>query len=74
MQINVRHEAATEAGNPVFSLATPERTCVWVVNDDGESISTEYLDPGQKVSVELTAQASVVSSTGEVTSIAAPPA
>ena len=75
MKINVRHEAATPAGEPEGSEATPERACVWVVGDGGETVSTEYLDSGQQVSIEIDAQASVVSSTGEVGPIeAAPPA
>lgn len=59
MKINVRHEEATEAGSPEGSEATPERACVWVVGDDGETTDTEYLAPGEKVSIDVATSAEV---------------
>jgi len=67
MKINVRHEAATAANEPEGSEATEEQTCVWVVGEDGVTLTTSYLKPGEKVEIALSASASVVSSTGEVT-------
>lgn len=64
MKINVRHEGATDQ--------EVEQTCVWVVGDDGETVSTSYLKPGEKVGIEIGGTASIQSATGEVEPIAAP--
>lgn len=62
MKINIRQEAATPAGEPEGSEGTKDRSCIWVVGDDGETVSTTYLDPGQQVSISTEGAVS----TGEV--------
>lgn len=75
MKINVRNEPATAADEPAGSEATPARTCVWVVGDDGETQSTAYPQPGEEVSIEIGfIQASQSASVGEVRPIEPPPA
>lgn len=69
MKINIRHEAATpENGSDV------DQTCVWVVGDDGETVSTAYLVEGEQVGIEVGATASIQTATGEVGPIAPPAA
>lgn len=56
IQVKMRHEPATEAGEPEGSDATPEQTCVWVV--DGETTTaTAYLKAGEAVTINVAAQA-----------------
>lgn len=68
MKVNVQHIPATKPGedSPEGAEATPEQSCVWVVGDDGETISTEYLKVGEQVSIEIGATASISTATGEV--------
>lgn len=54
MRVNVRHEAAT--GEPGQPDAQPERTCTWVVGEDGETIDTRYLAPGEDTYFDFGAQ------------------
>lgn len=52
MKISIRHEPATEANEPEGSEATPDRACVWVADDIGQTTSTVYLDDGQSVEID----------------------
>lgn len=54
MEIRVRHEAATQAGDPEGSDASPERTCVWIV-EDGVTQDTRYLAPGEEATINVKA-------------------
>ncbi len=66
MKIVVRHEGLSDQ--------EVEQTCVWVVGDDGETVSTEYLKPGEQVDIQIGASARVETATGEVGPIATPEA
>lgn len=65
MKVVVRHEGASEQ--------EVEQTCVWVVGDDGETISTEYLKPGEQVDLTVSGEATIDAEFGTVGPIAAPP-
>lgn len=72
MKINVRHEPATAADEPPGSEATEERTCVWIVGDDGETQNTAYPKPGEQVTIDVTTTPAVTAAEmGPVTGIAA---
>jgi hypothetical protein len=64
MKIVVRHEGATDQ--------EVEQTCVWIVGDDGETVGTEYLKPGEQVDVDVSGTASIEASFCEVGPINAP--
>lgn len=64
MKIVVRHEGA--------SAQEVEQTCVWIVGDDGETIGTEYLKPGQQVDVDVSGSAAIDASFCEPGPIGAP--
>lgn len=62
MKINVRHEPATkpdEGTAEMGAVATPDRTCVWIVGDDNETLQTEYLDAGQKTEIDVSTSTSI---------------
>lgn len=68
MKITVRHEPATEAGNPPGSEATPDRACVWVVSDDGETLAdgTRYLNDGESVEIDVAVEGATSTNVGPV--------
>lgn len=55
MKINIRHEPATEADDPRGSEASPDRACVWIVGDDGETTDTKYLEGEEEVTLDAEA-------------------
>lgn len=68
MKITVRHEPATDAGDPPGSQDTPDQACVWVVGDDGETLAdgTRYLTDGESVEIDITAEGATSTNVGPV--------
>lgn len=67
MKINIRQEAAQPATDT--DPGHKDRSCIWIAGDDGETVNTTYLDPGQQVTIETEG----ATSTGEVEPFGADP-
>lgn len=64
MKITVRHEPATDSEPG----GHPDRACVWVVGDDGETLAdgTRYLNDGESVEIDVAVEGATSTNVGPV--------